>query len=185
MDYYISDPHFGHAGIIKFCNRPFSDVREMDRQMTNLWNARVGKDDDVWILGDIVFDRHEDPASYLARLSGRKHLIIGNHDERNVSLVDPAIGGTKFGACFESVDYALRRTDGKGRKIWMSHYPLLEGPRDTWILYGHIHNHRNQRYWNMLREMEQSLNCSVEVNGYMPVTFEELVVNNKRWRAEK
>ena len=184
MDYYISDTHFGHEAIIRFCDRPFASVAEMDRVLIESWNARVGEDDDVWVLGDVVFDRDGDPARYLKKLNGRKHLLIGNHDEAYALQVDPATGQTPFGSYFESIDYALRRTDEKGRKLWMAHYPLMEGPRDTWVLYGHIHNHRDQGYWDVLRNMDRALNCSAEVNGYMPVTFEELVANNERWRSE-
>jgi hypothetical protein len=37
--FLISDTHFGHAAIIRMCQRPFSDVREMDGMMIANWNA--------------------------------------------------------------------------------------------------------------------------------------------------
>lgn len=183
-DFYISDTHFGHSGIIAFCGRPFDSVDEMDRALIANWNARVREADHVWILGDVVFERDADPGRYLSRLSGVKHLVIGNHDERNATLAEQSTGRTRFAGFFESVDYAVRRVDSAHRKLWMSHYPLMEGPKGTWMLHGHIHNHRNPSYWDVLRNMDMALNCSVEVNGYMPVTFEELVANNQRWRSE-
>ena len=33
MNYYISDLHIGHANAIKFDNRPFADVNEMNNAM--------------------------------------------------------------------------------------------------------------------------------------------------------
>ena len=186
MDYYISDTHFGHEGIIRFCDRPFADAAEMDRALIANWNARVGPDDDVWMLGDVMHAQRVAPAHYLEKLAGRKHLIIGNHDESNVTVVDPATGAIPFDGFFETIDYALMCTDDKNRKIWMSHYPLLEAlPRGAWMLYGHVHNHRSIPAWDLLRNMDRALNCCVEVNGYMPVTFEELVANNERWKREK
>ena len=41
MNYYIADPHFGHANVIRFSDRPFADVDEMNRCLIENWNARV------------------------------------------------------------------------------------------------------------------------------------------------
>ena len=47
MVYYISDLHFGHANIIKLCNRPFSDVNEMNEALIANWNNKVTNGDTV------------------------------------------------------------------------------------------------------------------------------------------
>lgn len=81
MIFFISDTHFGHANIIRFCNRPFGTIEEMDEALVANWNGKVGGNDTVYFLGDLFFrasiDRVRD---ILGRLKGRKHLIIGNHD---------------------------------------------------------------------------------------------------------
>lgn len=41
MNYYISDLHIGHANAIKFDNRPFADVNEMNNAIIENWNSRV------------------------------------------------------------------------------------------------------------------------------------------------
>lgn len=60
MNLYIGDLHFGHENVIRFDDRPFANVREMDSAMIRLWNQRVAKEDDVYILGDFAF-RNEHP----------------------------------------------------------------------------------------------------------------------------
>ena len=39
--YFTSDNHFGHEGVIRFDNRPFASVEEMDAEMIRRWNAKV------------------------------------------------------------------------------------------------------------------------------------------------
>ena len=48
--YYISDLHIGHANVIKFDNRPFADITEMNNKIIENWNARVRTDDTVYEL---------------------------------------------------------------------------------------------------------------------------------------
>lgn len=178
MDYYISDTHFGHANIIRFCDRPFSNVGEMDRWMIEAWNARVGADDDVWHLGDFCHRSASGCIEYLQQLNGRIHLVAGNHDCKSVLAMDaPELW-------FESIEHATVRTDSANRRMWLAHYPIAVPPKRSWDLYGHVHNDADGAWWELLKARDKSLNCCVEVNGYMPVTFEELVENNVRWRRE-
>ena len=79
--FYIADTHFGHDNIRKLSNRPFSTVEEMDNALINNWNSVVTDDDDVYILGDFSY-KSEDPIDYLKKLNGKKHLIVGNHDNK-------------------------------------------------------------------------------------------------------
>ena len=181
MDFYISDTHFGHASIIGLCERPFDSVEEMDHALIANWNARVGPDDDVWHLGDFAYRSGKTCKSYLSRLNGRIHLIVGNHDHDTLLRQPDAL------EMLASCNHACFRVDDQHRRIWMCHYPLAEPPKRTWALYGHVHNDANPEGfpgWPLVRSMEVALNCCVEVNGYMPVTFEELVANNERLRAE-
>ena len=79
MRWFTSDTHFGHANIIRYCNRPFDSVGHMDREMLKRWNEKVKPDDLVYFLGD--FSMSEIPLkTFLPKLNGTKFLIHGNHD---------------------------------------------------------------------------------------------------------
>ncbi|NLH91725.1 MAG: hypothetical protein GX481_04600 [Atopobium sp.] len=176
-NYYTSDLHLGHANIIKLCNRPFHTVEEMDHALIDNWNARVHRDDHVYIVGDFSFRSKRPVSDYFDKLAGHKHLIIGNHDGswmRNFDLE----------AFFESVDNELMIVD-RNRHVIMNHYPLMTFPRKSYLVYGHIHNDKPASYWPVLKTYEHALNASVEVNGYMPVTLDELITNNAMWRSDE
>ena len=52
--FYIGDLHFGHNNIIKYDDRPFLNVQEMDMSLINNWNSVVTDEDKVIILGDFT-----------------------------------------------------------------------------------------------------------------------------------
>ena len=80
MIFYTADLHLGYFPILHDTARPFTDVPEMDEALISNWNARVGADDSVYIVGDFSYNGGEAPTQYLARLNGHLHLIRGNHD---------------------------------------------------------------------------------------------------------
>ena len=87
--YFISDCHFGHKNIIKYCNRPYSSIEEMDEDLINRWNKKVHKNDIIYIVGDLFYFSIENAKSVLDRLKGRKHLIRGNHDDFFLKQINP------------------------------------------------------------------------------------------------
>ena len=69
MIYFTADHHFGHANIIRHCNRPFQNVEEMDMALLSNWNASVKPQDTVYILGDLFFRNATAIAEYLQKLT--------------------------------------------------------------------------------------------------------------------
>ena len=47
MIYYTADQHFGHSNIIGLCNRPYSDIADMDENLIFNWNKVIGSGDIV------------------------------------------------------------------------------------------------------------------------------------------
>ena len=79
MIWLHSDPHIYHTNVIKYCNRPFTSVEEMNEALVNRWNQLVGPDDTVYCLGD--FSMAARPVeTFTPRLMGKKYLVPGNHD---------------------------------------------------------------------------------------------------------
>ena len=176
MNYFIADPHFGHRNTLALCRRQFFLIEEMDEHLICAWNETVHKNDQVYILGDLMFRAKNPPAYYLDRLKGEKHLIIGNHDKTWMSKVD-------LSKYFKSVQWMTVVNTGKG-KATLCHFPALEYVGE-YMIHGHIHNRAEKlAYWNLLKNNERMLNAGVDINGYKPVSIEELIENNKRFKAE-
>lgn len=76
--FFTADTHFNHEAILKYCQRPFSTVEEMNECLIENWNNKVGKKDRIYIIGDFCFSDH---LKIVSRLNGKKHLIVGNHDK--------------------------------------------------------------------------------------------------------
>ena len=177
-NFYIADTHFGHENVIRFDDRPFVTIDEMDRMMIEYWNMRVSENDDVYILGDFCFKSKKSALWYLKRLNGRKHLIRGNHDSRWMKKEPEAL------AEFESVEDIGIVRDGKHTLI-LSHYPMAEWNMyysGSYMVYGHVHNNMKHICEYALAE-DRALNAGCMINNYMPVTFEELIENNQMFKC--
>lgn len=177
--YYISDLHFGHKNIIRYDNRPFSSVEEMDEALINNWNARVSKNDHVYVLGDIGWYNDEKIAEIFHKLNGTKSLIKGNHD-----VITPNLYREH---CFDEYKDYLKIQDG-GTTVVMSHYPMpfWDGQfKNSIHLYGHVHNSHQWNYVeNIRRELAQlqdipmlmcNVGCMMPYMDYGPRTLYEII----------
>ena len=140
--WFTSDLHFGHKNIIKYCNRPFNDVDEMDLVLINNWNNVVNHDDIIFCLGDFSLTSTNNTINILQKLNGNKVLIRGNHEKSVLST-------EKCRSFFNGGIYDLlevRVIDEEVvygfQDLILCHYPMLtwdKSHRGSWQLFGHVH----------------------------------------------
>ena len=177
MIFFTADTHFGHKNILKLCNRPFETIEEMNETLIENWNHRVSGMDTVYIVGDMFF-RCSDSEAILRRLKGKKRLIVGNHDSSWMNKVD-------LNRYFVSVDRLLEISDGK-HALTLCHYPLLtwNHAKKSYMIHGHIHADTSADYFPLICNRSNVLNAGVDINGFMPVSFDELVQNNEQFKGK-
>ena len=163
MIYFIADTHFSEENIMRYENRPFKDIVEMDTELVSRWNRIVNKDDDVYVLGDFGADGQE--IFILNQLNGKKFLIKGNHDVKpNQYYRDSG---------FEEVyDHPIIIKD-----FWiLSHEPLYINENMPYAnLFGHVHNSPIIKTYS-----EQHYCVSVERINYTPISFEDIIIAVQR-----
>ena len=129
--FFTADTHFGHENVIRFDNRPFASVEEMDAEMIRRWNNKIGKGDLVYVLGDMIWKSLTNCAEPLIKsLNGQIILIKGNHDGHSNQW---------YRDCgFDEVyDHSILIQDF----YILSHAPLSVMPNYPFVnIFGHIHN---------------------------------------------
>ncbi len=161
MIWFTSDTHFGHANIIKYDRRPFSDIVEHDNELIRRWNVVVGKGDVVYHLGDFSWHNKEAEAdNILVQLNGTKILVYGNHDSKAVKR---CAAWTKV-TPYEEVTY-------QEQKICLFHYRMVVWNRShhgSWALHGHSHGSLPVNY------QAKTLDVGTMCWAYAPVSFNEI-----------
>jgi calcineurin-like phosphoesterase family protein len=161
----ISDTHFNHANIIKYCDRPFKDPAQMNEVMIENWNAVIKPTDIVYHLGDVYMGDKQRAGEILRQLHGRKRLVLGNHDTMEDGILHKAFEKTLVWRYF------------KEEKILLSHIPLhpssfVGGPEAaTRNIHGHIHEKQVLLPDGSIDPRYRCL-C-VEHTEYKPVPIEE------------
>lgn len=160
--FFTADPHFGHANIIKYANRPFTSPEQMDAKILERWNMMMGAEDTLYCLGDWCVGVGRDKAAYAGMirarlLVGTVHLIRGNHDPR------PGASAA-FDAVFTSVrEFAQIKLAGTKLPVTLCHYALMvweESHHGAFHLFGHSHG--------TLSHPGRAIDVGVDTHNFMP-----------------
>lgn len=179
--FYCSDHHIYHKLRWQSNRRnDYESIQELNEQIVENHNRKVGKEDIVYFLGDVIFSLSSDlelkMRDTVGRMNGEKILILGNHDFHNNKKI-------AFSQHFKEIREGAVIKDS-GNNIHLCHYPLLiwwNKSRGSYHIHGHLHGFKNCKEFEVLRGEERALSACLDVNHYEPCTLEELIVKNKIW----
>lgn len=195
MRYYIADLHFFHGALNhKMDKRGFESAEAMNEYMLHQWNRRVGKNDEVVILGDLSWGKPKETNDLLEKLQGRLYLIEGNHDR--------FLKNKEFNAGRFVWIKPYEELRDNNRKVILCHYPIMcyngqyqldkEGRPRAYMLYGHVHDTFDQRLLEQYQRITansiieqldgkrrnipcQMINCFCMYSNYTPLTLDEWI----------
>lgn len=161
--FVVSDLHFDHDNIIRFCNRPFQSVRDMNRTMVDNWNKTVDYNDRVYYLGDMTYGRQRRPIDFwLSKLNGDILFIRGNHDTDIITRA--TVIKDKFHIMYKEYDFLLM------------HDPYRPKHYDGWIIHGDKHNNSPDEYPHVCYE-NKTINVCAEFTEYAPLNLGDVVTS--------
>ena len=162
--FFTADTHFWHKNIMKFTDRPWDTLEEMNEGIIQRWNETVPEDGVVYILGDVFFCGVQKAQAIAERLNGELHLVLGNHDKGMKASVK---------GCFTSIKkyYELYVDDeGERQQITLSHFPFLvwcDAQHGAWNLHGHSHG--------TLTDLGgKRLDVGMDVQDCRPISYSEV-----------
>jgi len=165
--FFIGCTHFNHTNIIKYCNRPFSSVEEMNQTLIYNWNIKVREDDDIYVLGDFALCCTPDWAGDLLKnLHGTKFLILGNHDSR---LKRYSVFKDQF--IFIKQRYII--PDFLGLNILLTHSKTFCSSDSNWHVNLYCHNHAKTNEFTKFNS-KMFYNIGVDGNNFSPVNIDDI-----------
>lgn len=183
--YITSDFHFNHDREFIWRPRGFQSVEEMNEAIIERHNSVVNKDDDVYILGDLMLGGAgalQDGLKLIERLNGKLHLVRGNHDTP-----------TRWDAYrYLSNVVEMKNSiylDYEGYHFYLSHYPSITGSLHndnlkhmTLNLYGHTHQSTN-----FFEDMPFVYHVGADSHDCKPVNIEEIIpeMNYKMYECKE
>jgi calcineurin-like phosphoesterase family protein len=132
-------------------------------------NAIAQRSTDVWIVGDFALGKNTaEMRRIFDKMNGRKHLIIGNHDKKEVLRL-PWSSEPKY----------RHTVEDNGRNIFLDHLCSRSWPgmyRGHYHFYGHTHGR--------LPSHGRSMDIGIDSWGYAPIRADEAIERMKEWNSD-
>lgn len=163
--WFTSDSHASHRNIIKYSNRPFKSVDEMNTQLAKNWNELVNPGDLIFHLGDFCYGDLSQWENFRNQLNGDIILIKGNHDALQNGQIKHLFQGIH-----NFLEIGVKDEDAPNgwQHITLCHYALRVWNRShygSYSLFGHSHG--------TLPDDPNSLSFDVGVDchDYKPISY--------------
>lgn len=183
-----ADPHFGHFNIIRFCNRPFASIQEMDDAIINNYNQDIGSNDLLIIVGDFAA---KNIRQYRERINcNNVWLIEGNHDRISSHKPGPLIRSSNLSntPIFQKIETLCEISvikENTKQAIILCHYAMRAWPqshRGSYMCYGHTH-HMMPDDPDLL-----SIDVGVDAHNYRAISIDQvsaiMAERKKTWKAD-
>lgn len=183
MDYFSSDFHLGHKNILKYAERPFDCIEDMDRTIIDNVNRLLKPGDTLWFLGDFCMGNLDKVKSFFKRFHTHYtiNFISGNHDKEIVRNYKDLI----YLGCFSSFYNSYVEVNIEGVKLTLCHYSMEifnKAHHGAFHLFGHSHNGLAENPGR--RSFDCGVDCSDPSVGwerFTPISWEQV----KRKMARK
>jgi calcineurin-like phosphoesterase family protein len=184
LNFFISDTHFGHGNIIRYCKRPFLQSGDLD--IAGNWissyiaqertkqhdsfiikniNNKVGEDDTLFHLGDFCMTKSSEANDapkkafdyYRNQLKCKNIIFIkGNHDSNNTN---------------KTIIESLIIQHG-GKRVYLTHNPKFAKEEFIWNFCGHTHGSRG--IFTKIGKKSVIIDLSVDCWKFGPVEINEI-----------
>jgi calcineurin-like phosphoesterase family protein len=155
----ISDTHFFHANIGRYCDRP-DGWQEL---IIENWSRFIHPEEVVFHVGDLALGKKENLDSLAALLNSRLYLMRGNHDRRGSAFYQ------QLGITLVPDPYWINHPSGL--RLIFSHRPIVPLELGVLNLHGHIHNN------SVPEPGARHVNLCVEVRDYRPWRLDEILAH--------
>jgi calcineurin-like phosphoesterase family protein len=147
--FITADFHLNHQNILKYCNRPYGSVEEMEDGIVAEVCSKVKNDDIVYHLGDFLFNaKYTEFERIFDRLPGKWCFVLGNHDRHTIELWSESL--KRNGRILDITH--LKRLVYENKLCILSHYEMKAWEGKEWRykknykydcayhFFGHYHN---------------------------------------------
>jgi calcineurin-like phosphoesterase family protein len=179
-DFITSDLHLGHENILKYQENRRAwgavDMASHDNAIIEAWNAVVGPEDWVLVLGDFTLAPATIANGYRRALNGKIALVLGNHDRGPVSMK-----GAGFDEVCRGCDFTFEK-----QVVCCRHDPKSFNTADVnsydVLLHGHYHGNSHHDMKDVVAGvMDKALDVGIDCwSTPTPRRIGEVMA---RWRA--